>query len=181
MPRNGYTAIVERILSHSLIDVRLSTSVTPSDLAGFRHIVWTGPIDQFFDHKLGRLPYRTLDFKREHHVGDFQGCPVMNYPDRDVPFTRITEHKHFAPWEEHEGSTIFYEYSRECSSDDIPFYPVHLSTESEVIAGYEELAGSTPNVTFLGRLGTFRYIDMDVTIALALEAGDRLADQLKRL
>lgn len=108
IPRNGYTSIVEKILDHPLIELRLSTPVAATDLTGFRHIVWTGPIDDFFKNCYGRLPYRTLDFKRQYHLGDFQGCPVMNFPDRAVPYTRITEHKHFAPWEEHTGTTVFF-------------------------------------------------------------------------
>ena len=110
IPEDGYTPIVAAILDHPAIEVRLSTALGRD--AGFDHVVWTGPIDAYFEHEHGRLGYRTLDFEREVHDGDFQGCPVMNYCDPDVPFTRITEFKHFTPWESHDRTVTYREFSR---------------------------------------------------------------------
>ena len=124
IPRDGYTPIVEAMLDHPLIEVSLGRSVTPAELSDSEHIFWSGPIDQYFSGAFGDLGYRTLDFVETETMGDVQGCPVMNYCDVDVPYTRITEHKHFAPWESHEGSTIYTEYSRLASDGDIPYNPI---------------------------------------------------------
>jgi len=169
IPRHGYTAMVERILDHPSIDVRLTCPVSAEELGHFDHAIWTGPLDAYFGFSEGRLPYRTLDFEEEEHVGDYQGCPVMNYAEPTVPFTRITEHKHFAPWETHERTTIFREFPREHTEGDVPYYPVRLAEGQALLDRYIDLAVSTSGVTFAGRLGTFRYIDMDVTIREALD------------
>jgi len=94
---------------------------------------------------------------------------VMNYGDVDVPFTRITEHKHFAPWEEHEGSVLYRESARACGPDDIPYYPIRLVDEKAMLADYVAAAEAVEGVTFVGRLGTYRYLDMDVTIRESLD------------
>jgi UDP-galactopyranose mutase len=96
----------------------------------------------------------------------------MNYGDAEVPGTRITEHKHFAPWEEHEGSVLYREAARDCGPDDIPYYPIRLVAEKALLGAYVERASAEPGVTFVGRLGTYRYLDMDVTIREALDAAD---------
>ncbi len=93
----------------------------------------------------------------------------MNYGDRDVPFTRITEHKHFSPWESHQGSVCYREFSRQAEPGDTPYYPIRLVEEKSLLEQYVDLANATPGVTFVGRLGTYRYLDMDVTIREALE------------
>ena len=169
IPRDGYTPIVEKMLDHPLIDVALGTTADPADLAGADHVFWTGPIDQWFGSAHGRLGYRTLDFVETESMGDFQGCPVMNYCDPDVPYTRITEHKHFAPWESHDATVLYTEYSRLAEGDDIPYYPIRLVKEKEQLHAYVEAARAATGVTFLGRLGTYRYLDMDVTIKEALD------------
>lgn len=179
MPENGYTAMVEAILDHPRIDVQLSTAFNPAMKGSFDHIVWSGPLDGYFDYELGRLGYRTLDFERFTADGDWQGCAVMNYGDRDVPYTRITEHKHFAPWEEHEGSVLYKEFSRACGPDDIPYYPIRLVEEKAMLADYIAKADAEPGVTFVGRLGTYRYLDMDVTIREALETAEALLSAAK--
>lgn len=179
MPENGYTAMVEAILDHPRIDVQLSTAFDPAMKGSFDHIVWSGPLDGYFDYELGRLGYRTLDFERFTADGDWQGCAVMNYGDRDVPYTRITEHKHFAPWEEHEGSVLYKEFSRACRPDDIPYYPIRLVEEKAMLAEYITKADAEPGVTFVGRLGTYRYLDMDVTIREALETAEALLSAAK--
>jgi len=169
MPENGYTPMIERILDHPRISVHLSAPVTRAMAADYDRVFYSGPIDGWFDYSLGRLGYRTLDFERFSHQGDWQGCAVMNYGDPDIPWTRITEHKHFAPWETHAGSLLYREYSRACGPDDIPYYPIRQVAEKTLLAQYVDLATSEPNVTFTGRLGTYRYLDMDVTIREALD------------
>ena len=171
MPQNGYTPMVERILDHPNIDVHLETEFDPVTAENWDHVFWSGPLDGFFGYKLGRLGYRTLDFEEFRHDGDWQGCAVMNYGDADVPWTRITEHKHFAPWEEHQGSVLYRESARACGPEDIPYYPIRLVAEKALLRDYVALAASQRNVTFVGRLGTYRYLDMDVTIREALDLG----------
>ena len=177
IPADGYTPIVEAILDHPSIEVTLSAAL-PADRSVFDHVVWSGPLDAWFDFDLGRLGYRTLDFEQFEADGNFQGTPVMNYGDVDVPYTRITEHKHFAPWEAHESTVCFREFSREHEPDDIPYYPVRLVDDKALLEQYLGRAEAEVGVTFVGRLGTYRYLDMDVTIAEALSAGDALVAAL---
>lgn len=172
MPREGYTPLIEAILDHPNITVELSTPFTADMAEQADHVFWSGPLDGYFDYRLGRLGYRTLDFERFTYDGDYQGCAVMNYGDRDVPYTRITEHKHFAPWESHEGSVCYREFSRAAEPEDIPYYPIRLVEEKALLEDYIALAEDTPKVTFVGRLGTYRYLDMDVTIREALDTAD---------
>lgn len=172
IPEHGYTALVQSILDHPRVTVHLSTAMPRTQLAEFDHAFWSGPIDAYFNFEHGRLAYRTLDFTPEVVDGDFQGCPVVNYCDAQVPYTRITEHKHFAPWEAHEKSVIYREYSRLCEENDTPYYPVRLVEEKEQLLKYVGLARKEQGVTFLGRLGTYRYLDMDVTIHEALNVAD---------
>jgi len=172
MPEEGYTAMVERILDHPGITVQLKTGFDPKQAGEWDHVFWSGPLDGFYDYDLGRLGYRTLDFERFRAQGDWQGCAVMNYGDADTPFTRITEHKHFSPWEEHEGSVLYREFSRACGPDDIPYYPIRLVEEKVLLSDYAARARAEENVTFVGRLGTYRYLDMDVTIREAMDAAE---------
>ena len=177
IPENGYSALVESVLDHAGITVTLNDPVSREDAAGVDHVFYSGPLDAWFGHELGRLGYRTLEFDRFTHDGDYQGCAVMNYGDIDVPHTRITEHKHFAPWEDHAGSVLFRETARACGPDDIPYYPIRLVEEKAMLADYIALAERETGVTFVGRLGTYRYLDMDVTIREALDtAAAFLAD-----
>ncbi|WP_415182277.1 UDP-galactopyranose mutase [Phaeovulum sp.] len=169
MPQNGYTEMVEAMLDHPNIEVRLNTEIRREDASGYDHVFNAGPIDAWFGHRLGRLAYRTLDFRRFTYDGDYQGCAVMNYPDIDVPWTRITEHKHFSPWESHDGSVLYEEHSRACGPGDIPYYPIRLVTEMQMLGDYVSLAKQGNHITFVGRLGTYRYLDMDVTIREALD------------
>ncbi|MBD3768212.1 MAG: UDP-galactopyranose mutase [Gammaproteobacteria bacterium] len=180
MPKEGYTPIVEALLSHENIQTHLNTSFKAEQAKEFDHVFYTGPIDAWFNYEEGRLGYRTLDFVREDHDGDYQGCAVMNYGDQNVPYTRISEHKHFAPWETHEQTVIFKEYSRECTEDDIPYYPIRLVNEKAMLNVYIEKAKAQTNVSFLGRLGTYRYLDMDVTIAEALDASQKTLEAIAK-
>lgn len=177
IPEGGYSAMVARILDHPDITVTLGTDFRRGQGTGFAHIFHSGPLDGYFDYVRGRLGYRTLDFERFTHDGDYQGCAVMNYGDLAVPHTRITEHKHFAPWEEHAGSVCYREFSRACEPGDIPYYPIRLVEEKAQLAEYVALAQMARGVTFVGRLGTYRYLDMDVTIREALDTARLFLDR----
>lgn len=169
MPAEGYTKMVENILNHSNITVHLNTLFKREQVQHYDHVFYSGTIDGYFNYEFGRLPYRTLDFKKYYDEGDFQGCAVMNYGDENIPYTRISEHKHFANWEDHEKTVYFEEYSRQCTPNDIPYYPINLVEGNELITKYKEKAKREQKVTFVGRLGTFRYLDMDVIIKEALD------------
>uniref|UniRef100_UPI003B522599 UDP-galactopyranose mutase n=1 Tax=Roseovarius indicus TaxID=540747 RepID=UPI003B522599 len=179
MPEHGYTDLITRILDHPSITVHLDTRFDRSKAGEYDHVFYSGPLDGFFDYELGQLGYRTLDFERFTHDGDYQGCAVMNYGDADVPYTRITEHKHFAPWESHDASVCYREFSRACGPDDIPYYPIRQVKEKALLADYVKLAETTENTTFVGRLGTYRYLDMDVTIREALDTAQGYLDALE--
>lgn len=168
IPKEGYTVLIERILKHENIDLHLNRSFMPHDSAEFNHVFYTGTLDSWFDHKAGRLGYRTLYFEVSRHQGDYQGCAVMSYPEENIPYTRITEHKYFTPWEEFDRTVVFHEYSRHCGPDDIPYYPIRLVKEKDILRDYIDLAKLEKNVSFMGRLATYRYLDMDVTIGEAL-------------
>ena len=179
IPKDGYTPIVEAILNHDGIELHLSTRFSPTEskeFGSFDHIIWTGPIDAYFGFEFGRLGYRTLDFVPEVADGDYQGHPVVNYCDTDVPYTRITEHKHFAPWESHDKTIVYREFSRLCGEADTPYYPIRLVKEKEQLLNYVQRARDAKGVTFIGRLGTYRYLDMDVTIHEALLASKTMLE-----
>ena len=183
IPKDGYTPIVTAILNHPSIKVHLSTRFDPSshsEFGEFDHVVWTGPIDAFFNFEFGRLGYRTLDFVPEISDGDYQGHPVVNYCDIDVPYTRITEHKHFAPWEDHARTVVYREFSRICGETDTPYYPIRLVKEKEQLLNYVQRARGAKGVTFIGRLATYRYLDMDVTIHEALLASKAMLECLAK-
>ena len=177
MPEEGYTAMVARILDHPKIAVHLETGFDRAQAGDWDHVFHSGPLDGWFGNRLGRLGYRTLDFERFTHDGDYQGCAVMNYGEESVPYTRITEHKHFSPWEAHEGSVLYREFSRACTPDDIPYYPIRQVREKALLADYVALAEKETGVTFVGRLGTYRYLDMDVTIREALDTAAVFLDR----
>ena len=172
MPENGYTEMITNILNHPSITVKLGTTFHRGMTDDFDHVFYSGPLDGYFNYELGRLGYRTLDFKRFTYDGDYQGCAVMNYGEEQVPYTRITEHKHLAPWETHEGSVCYREFSRSAGPDDVPYYPIRLVKEKTLLGEYVEVANMTQKVTFVGRLGTYRYLDMDVTIREALDVAN---------
>jgi len=173
MPKHGYTHIVERMLDHPGITVQLNTLFERASAAAWDHVFYSGPIDAWFAYSQGRLGYRTLDFEVERHTGDYQGNPVINYCNEDVPYTRISEHKHFAPWEQHEQTLIYKEHSRLCEASDTPYYPIRLVGDKAQLTHYVALAQNEKNTTFVGRLGTYRYLDMHVTIAEAMDVADR--------
>jgi UDP-galactopyranose mutase len=173
IPKNGYTYIIERMLDHPNIEIRLNTRFNRNQSAEYDHVFYSGPIDAWFGYSEGRLGYRTLDFEVERHEGDYQGNAVINYGNEEIPWTRISEHKHFSPWEDHEKTLIYKEFSRLCDEGDIPYYPIRLVKDKSQLTKYAQLARSEKNMTFVGRLGTYRYLDMHVTIAEALEVAEK--------
>ncbi|TDS84883.1 UDP-galactopyranose mutase [Rahnella sp. BIGb0236] len=167
IPIKGYTQMASAMLDHPLITVHLNHPVNARqawDIANHHHLFWTGPLDSFFNYEAGRLPYRTLDFVEFTAQGDFQGCAVMNYSNEEVPWTRITEHKHFMPEEHHEQTVCWREYSREAQPEDVPYYPIRQTRADPILNHYLRLAQEMVNVTFTGRLATYRYQDMDAVI-----------------
>lgn len=173
MPKNGYTEMVEKILDHSLIEVRTETAFTAEESSEYQHVFWSGALDGYFNFSEGRLGYRTLDFEKFSADGDYQGTAVINYCEENVPYTRITEHKHFSPWESHEKTTCYREFSRFCTEDDIPYYPIRMVKEKALLNRYLDKAMALNNTTFVGRLGTYRYLDMDVTIREAIDVAKK--------
>ena len=170
IPVNGYTELVEKLLDSPKINITLNKKFSYSSelLSTYNHIFYTGPIDAFFDYKFGRLGYRTVTFEKHTADGDYQGNAVINYCDETVPYTRVHEHKHFAPWEEHEKTVYFKEFSKETSENDIPYYPKRLEKDKIMLDEYRTEAIQSSNISFLGRLATYRYMDMHHVIGEAL-------------
>lgn len=169
IPVSGYTEIVKRILDHHDIEIRLGQRLDPERKRDFDHVFWSGPMDGFYKFKLGRLGYRTLKFERFVENGDYQGNPVINYCEEKVPYTRVAEHKHFTPWENHEKTVCFKEFSALCGENDTPYYPLRLNHDKDLLEKYVGLVEKEDNVTFIGRLGTYRYLDMHVVIGESLD------------
>ncbi|SDH43513.1 UDP-galactopyranose mutase [Lentzea fradiae] len=177
LPKDGYTAWLEKMADHPNIDVQLSTDffdVREQIPAGVP-VVYTGALDRYFDYSEGRLGWRTLDFEREVlPIGDFQGTAVMNYNDADVPYTRIHEFRHFHPEREEypkDKTVIVREFSRAAENDDEPYYPINTPEDRTKLERYRELAkaeAAERNVIFGGRLGTYKYLDMHMAIGAAL-------------
>ena len=178
IPVDGYTALVANMLDHDGITVHLASKFSKNTQSNYDHVFYSGSIDSWFNFEFGRLDYRTLDFQLERLDGDFQGVAVMNYGDAEIPWTRISEHKHFAPWEQHKKTIIYREFSRACTETDIPYYPIRLLKEKVLLQKYVDIASNESGVTFLGRLGTYRYLDMHVTIAEALEVAQAFQDSI---
>ena len=184
LPVDGYAAWLEKMASHELIDVRLNTDWfdvrdTVRSESPDAPVVYTGPLDRYFDYAEGRLGWRTLDFEQEVlDTGDFQGTPVMNYNDADVPYTRIHEFRHFHPERAEypdDKTVIVKEYSRFAEDDDEVYYPINTPEDREMLKRYRELAAAESRenkVLFGGRLGTYQYLDMHMAIGAALSVFD---------
>ena len=167
IPEGGYTKIIENMLEG--IEVRLNCDyLEHRDEFEYEHLVFTGPIDAFFDHKLGHLEYRSVRFETEVlDMSDYQGNSVINYTDKETPFTRIIEHKHFE-FGKQKKTIISREYSSEWKPGDEPYYPVNDEKNSSLYNRYLDLSKEYPNVIFGGRLGEYKYYDMDKVIEKAL-------------
>jgi UDP-galactopyranose mutase len=169
IPVDGYTAIAEKMIDDPAIEVRLSERYEPAMRDDYDHVFFSGPMDGYFDYRLGRMQYRSLVFERFDAEGDHQGNAVINYCEQEVPYTRIAEHKHFTPWESHEKTVLFREFSKATEPGDVPYYPMRLASDKELLARYVELAEAEEHTTFIGRLGTYRYLDMHVVMRESLE------------
>ena len=172
MPKQGYTAMFEKMLANPLIERRLGTDYRDvRDTVAFDHLVFTGPIDEYFDFRFGKLPYRSLKF--DHHTIDqeqFQAVGTVNYPAEDVPYTRISEYKHLTG-QVHPKTSITYEYP---SAEGDPYYPIPRPENQALFKRYEALADATEGVTFVGRLATYRYYNMDQIVGQALATFRRM-------
>ncbi len=176
IPVDGYTAIMEKMIDHPSIRLHLKKRFSPMDANTFDHVFYTGPLDAYFDHKHGRLSYRTVTFEQFYSDGDYQGLAQMNFCDEDVPHTRITEHKFFTPWEKHEKTICFKEFSKETTPDDEPYYPKRLDADKALLMKYRHDAEALNGVSFLGRLATYRYMDMHHVIGEALDFSQAFID-----
>ena len=172
MPLHGYTRMFEKMLDHPNIKIMLNTDWREvRSLMPFKHLVFTGPVDEFFDYKFGKLPYRSLEFKHETlDKEEVLPVGVVNYPDEKVPYTRITEFKKLTG-QVHHKSSIVYEFPR--STGD-PYYPIPKPDCTALYNQYKELAEATANVTFVGRLATYKYYNMDQVVGQALMTFDKL-------
>lgn len=176
MPADGFTAMFERMLDHPNIELVLGTDfndVRNEINAG--QLVWTGPIDEFFDYRLGTLPYRSLRFERETRATPggrlVQPVAVVNYPNALIPYTRVTEFRHLTG-QVHDFSTLTYEFP---TADGDPYYPIPRPENRELYHRYEALARERPDVLFVGRLARYQYLNMDQVVAAAMVAVDRWA------
>ena len=184
IPVDGYTAMVEKMLEG--VEVRTGVSYREFaeerevdsgaeviDKVGnvYRKVVYTGMLDEYFDYSLGHLEYRSLQFETEElpECDNYQGNAVVNYTEREIPYTRIIEHKHFA-FGTQKGTVITREYPAEWHAGDEPYYPVNNARNDELLARYQDLAKTKPHVIFGGRLGQYKYYDMDKVIDAALRA-----------
>lgn len=172
MPAEGYTAMFGRMLDHPLIHVETGTAYRDVvDTVAHDHLVFTGPIDEFFDFRFGALPYRSLSFRHEtHDVASWQQVGTVNYPDESVPHTRITEFKHLTG-QVHPRTSIMYEYP---TAEGDPYYPVPRAENQMLYKRYEALARERRDISFVGRLASYRYYNMDQVVGQALAAYRRL-------
>jgi UDP-galactopyranose mutase len=173
MPKHGYTRMFENMLDRP--EIHIETSVEYRDVVDdvlFDRLIFTGPIDEFFDHRFGKLPYRSLRFRHEtHDRAQFQPVATVNYPDEATPWTRITEYKHLTG-QSHRQTSVTYEYP---TDEGDPYYPIPRAENQALYKRYEALAQARPDVTFVGRLATYRYYNMDQVTGQALATWRRLS------
>jgi UDP-galactopyranose mutase len=176
MPRDGYTAMFERMHDHELIEVSLNTRY--EDVVyevDYDHLIYTGPIDAFFEHRFGKLPYRSLEFelinKPTPDGGYVLPATSVNEPGEDVPYTRTTEYRWMTGQRSHTSSTLAVEYPR---SEGDPYYPIPRDDTRALYKQYEALAAELPNTTFVGRLARYQYLNMDQVVGQALATFDKL-------
>jgi UDP-galactopyranose mutase len=180
MPTDGYTAMFRRILDDPLIDVSLETDYEDvRDEVDYNHLVYTGPIDKFFGYRFGALPYRSLEFElRNEPTPDgsyLLPATSVNEPSEDVPYTRTTEFRWMTGQERHPSSTVAVEYPR---SEGDPYYPIPRDDTRALYRRYETLANALPDVTFVGRLARYQYLNMDQVVGQALSTAGKLVDRL---
>jgi UDP-galactopyranose mutase len=173
MPLRGYTRMFEKMLDHPNISVMLNTRYADiEDEIAFRELIFTGPVDEYFDYCYGKLPYRSLRFEHQtHDCRTFQPAAVVNYPNEHA-YTRVTEFKYLTG-QEHAKTSIVYEYP---VSEGDPYYPIPQPQNAELYARYKALADALPRVHFAGRLATYKYYNMDQVVAQALSLYGKLAE-----
>lgn len=180
IPVEGYTAVMEKMIASQNITLTLNKKFdSNTDTSQYTHIFYTGPLDAFFNYALGRLGYRTVVFEKGYADGDLQGTTQMNYCDENIPYTRITEHKHFTPWAQYDRTVYFTEYSKETSEADVPYYPKRLASDIELLKKYRTKATGQSGVSFLGRLATYRYMDMHHVIGEALQFAEKFVQSIE--
>ncbi|MCC3294817.1 UDP-galactopyranose mutase [Arthrobacter sp. zg-Y411] len=181
LPVDGYTAWIERMADHPNIQVHLNTDFfgdhefSRDATRGQVPVIYTGAVDRYFDYVEGDLSWRTIDLEQEVlPIEDFQGTSVMNYPDEDVPYTRIHEFRHFHPERDYtkDATVIMREFSRFAEKGDEPYYPVNTAEDRKKLLAYRDLAKGETDVLFGGRLGTYKYLDMHMAIGSALSMYD---------
>jgi UDP-galactopyranose mutase len=165
MPLHGYTRMFENMLDHENIKIMLNADYREvSKYIPYKEVIYTGPVDEYFDYRFGKLPYRSLEFKHEtHNLPVYQPAPVVNYPNEHL-YTRITEFKYLTG-QEHQKTSIVYEFPR---AEGDPYYPIPRTENAELYKKYQALAAATPGVHFVGRLATYKYYNMDQVVAQAL-------------
>ena len=174
MPKYGYTKMFEKMLAHPNIKVMTNTDYREiRDEVQYDHLIFCGPIDEYFDYRFGKLPYRSLKFEHKRlEQEQFQAVGTVNYPSEDVPYTRISEYKHLTG-QVHPRTSITYEYP---SAEGDPYYPIPRPENAELYKRYQKLADETPGVTFVGRLGTYKYYNMDQVVGQALALYKRIEE-----
>jgi UDP-galactopyranose mutase len=174
MPLHGYTRMFEKMLAHPNIKVMLNTDYREiREEVQHDHLIYCGPIDEYFDYRFGKLPYRSLRFEHKSLAQErFQPVGTVNYPAEEVPYTRISEYKHLTG-QQHPHTSITYEYP---SAEGDPYYPIPRPENAELYKRYQQLADETPGVTFLGRLGTYKYYNMDQVVGQALALYKRIEE-----
>jgi UDP-galactopyranose mutase len=175
MPLHGFTRMFENMVDHENITLQLG--VDYRDLkkdVPYREMIYTGPIDEFFEFRYGVLPYRSLEFRHEtHDMEKFQDAPVVNYPDENVPHTRITEFKYLTG-QQHAKTSIVYEYPR---AEGDPYYPIPRPQNAEINAKYQALVNDTPGLYFVGRLASYKYYNMDQVVGASLTLYSKIAQK----
>ena len=179
IPKLGYTKLIQNILNHKNISIKLNTSWNEEMRSKFSYIFFSGPIDELYNFKFGKLGYRTVYWEKDTVKGDFQGNAGINYPSIKDAFTRIYEHKHFTPWNSFEKSIIFKEFSKETENKDIPYYPKRLKDDMLKFNRYKKLAKKEKNLFLTGRLGTYRYLDMEDVIKESIELVKKISTIIK--
>jgi UDP-galactopyranose mutase len=196
MPVEGYTAMFEKMMAHSPnLQVRLGVDYKDEQKNWqYRHMIFTGPIDEYYDHCYGSLPYRSLRFERETHSGEelraraaisgkeglWQPALQVNYPDLDVPYTRTVEIKH-ATGQKIDATTVIREFPEDWTPEKEPFYPVPTDITAQLYTRYRQLADQETNVSFIGRLGTYRYYNMDQVTGMALTEAEKLIQRYQSI
>ncbi len=175
MPLHGFTRMFENLLDHENITIQLGTDYREiKDSVPYREMIYSGPIDEFFDFRFGTLPYRSLEFRHETLDQEkFQDAPVVNYPDENVPHTRVTEFKYLTG-QEHAKTSIVYEYPR---AEGDPYYPIPRPQNAEINAKYQALVNDTPGLYFVGRLASYKYYNMDQVVGQALTLYSKISQK----